>query len=161
MHYTGLQSRAEIQESLAESDAATNGQEAQSRNKNDERGALRGTNGVDSTRKTVEDIAGMVYKLVAAADEFATDMKEEKPSSADAVDLEQDRSSGEEVRLMRLRLRRREVVVVPGQSFMLWASAYADTLQTPNSFWWSFTIRSIHDETTLDAIPNLTMLMNY
>lgn len=48
--------------------------------------------------KTVEEVAGAVWRFFEAAADMAGEMEE-----------------GEEVRLVRLRLKRREVVVVPGK----------------------------------------------
>lgn len=73
---------------------------------------------VVGARKTAEDIARIVLRLFAAAEDFARDLGEERQGMGQDEDGDSN-TREEELRLLRLRLRKREVVVVPDTKFIL------------------------------------------
>ncbi|KAL8744168.1 MAG: hypothetical protein Q9190_003567 [Brigantiaea leucoxantha] len=62
--------------------------------------SLVSTTGGINRRKSAEEVARVVFSFVNAAKDVAEDME-----------------SGDEVKLLRLRTRKNELVIVPGQSF--------------------------------------------
>lgn len=104
----------------------------------------------------MQHYAKAVYQYVKASEEAVKGLEEiEKKSRPEGTEEGED----DDVRLLRLRTKKREIVIVPREcSLEACETPYSDKLsQIRNSSWWCFTIPRQHFEARSGAGRSLVV----